>query len=259
MVYENKIVAVIKSDGKILRERDGIITLSYGTEYSILLKNLNSRKVSIDIDIDGKDILNGKSLLIPSNSETELEGFLEGNVAKNKFKFIQKTKQIQEHRGDNIDDGIIRIEFAFEEKVTQLWPTLYKRYWYPKYYNSFNLMNDRACDHNPNNVIYGASSFSCAENNIKGSSNVAYDNLSKPNVDEGITVKGSEVNQNFHNGYVGNLESSQVIILKLRGVKQSGKFVKQTITTRTKFTCSTCGKRSKSSAKFCDSCGTFLE
>ena len=33
----------------------------------------------------------------------------------NKFKFIQKTDKIIGHRGDNIDDGMIRVEYRYEK------------------------------------------------------------------------------------------------------------------------------------------------
>ena len=36
------------------------------------------------------------------------KGFMEGMVARNKFRFIEKTKQISDYRGDRVDDGIIR-------------------------------------------------------------------------------------------------------------------------------------------------------
>ena len=38
-----------------------------------------------------------------------------------------------------------------------------------------------------------------------------------------------------------------------------GKDVEKIITVRDKLQCRTCGKFSKSDAKFCDRCGTYLE
>ena len=116
-MYNAGLVCCIKSDGKILRENKDEIFLQFNSEYSILLKNLDSRKALVKISIDGQDVLDNNSLIIDHNSETELEGFMKGSVAKNKFKFIKKTQEISDHRGDRIDDGIIRVEYCFEQLV----------------------------------------------------------------------------------------------------------------------------------------------
>jgi len=115
MTYKDNFVAEVKCNGKILRIKDGAVHLPFGSEYTLLLKNLNSRKASVKVHIDGQDVLDYNSIILEPNSSTELEGFLSGTVARNRFKFIQKTKQVQEHRGDKIDDGLVRVEFAFEK------------------------------------------------------------------------------------------------------------------------------------------------
>ena len=60
MVYQNKVVAVIKVDGKVLREDNGSVRLPFGSEYSVLVKNLNSVRVEAKITIDGKDVGDGR-------------------------------------------------------------------------------------------------------------------------------------------------------------------------------------------------------
>jgi len=242
MVYKENLVCVVKNNGNILRENDGIVSLPFASEYSILIKNLNSRNASVKISIDGKDVLGGKSLIINSNSESELEGFLDGFVAKNKFKFIQKTKQIQDHRGDFIDDGMIRVEFAFEK------PFYNYSYTYLNSYPTFNGSSGGTL------LRSSISSFNCSSSQLVGNSVCA-----NQIADEGITVKGSEINQNFNHGYIGALEDSQVIIIRLRGEKNNGGFVSKPITVKSKLRCSSCGKYSKSSSQFCSACGTFLE
>ena len=115
MTYKNKFIGVVKQNGSVLRENDGYITIPFNSEYNLFLKNLDSRRSLVDITIDGVDVLGGTSIIIDGNSSTELEGFLDGNVVKNKFRFIQKTKEIMDNRGDKVDDGLIRIEFQFEK------------------------------------------------------------------------------------------------------------------------------------------------
>lgn len=272
MVYKENLVCVIKHDGDILREKDGLISLPFNSEYSILLKNLDSRKASVKISIDGEDVLDNKSLVIAPNSETELEGFLNGCIAKNKFKFIQKTKEIKDFRGDRIDDGIIRVEFAFEKRVSEEIINT-RRNWnwiYPVYYPpcnpycrepviTYSSGNTNCADFNgqlDNVQSYNCSSLNqqsidCNSGQISEANNI--------DQDEGITVKGSEINQNFNYASVGELDSSQVIVLRLCGEKINGTKIKKPITTKTKLVCSTCGRKSKSSSKFCSNCGTFLE
>ena len=115
MTHKDYFIVEVKYQGKILRMKDGAFYLPFWSEYSIFLKNLNSRRASVKVHVDGQDALDYSSLILEPNTSTELQGFLSGTVARNRFKFIQKTKQIQEHRGDRIDDGMIRVEFAFEK------------------------------------------------------------------------------------------------------------------------------------------------
>lgn len=76
--------------------------------------------------------------------------------------------------------------------------------------------------------------------------------------DQGITVAGSESNQQFH--WTSSFpvhETSDVIVLKLRGRVGEAKVV-QAVTVKTKKTCTSCGKKNKSNVKFCSECGTSL-
>jgi len=140
MVYTNKFVAVIKCNGKILREvsKENDVILPFGAEYSILLKNLDNRRAVAEVSIDGTDVLDGRRLVIDANDDTELKGVMVNNAVKNAFKFIQKTEKIQDHRGDKIDDGFIRIKFGFERVVDYTWTTTT----YPTVYRSFYSNTD---------------------------------------------------------------------------------------------------------------------
>ena len=57
----------------------------------------------------------------------DLERFVEGYSMSSgpKFKFIEKTQEISDFRGDKAEDGLIRIEFQFENKHYQIscWAT----------------------------------------------------------------------------------------------------------------------------------------
>jgi len=278
MTYKDQFVAEIKVNGKVLRLKDDTATLPFGSEYSILLKNLNSRRASVKISIDGQDALGYSSLILDANESTELQGFLSGNVVRNRFKFIQKTKEIQEHRGDKIDDGFIRIEFAFEKEKPEIIKKtiihedhIYRRREYPPYFhwNYNNWFSDNS------SVKYGGGgtftsavgrSINSSGDNVRGISEQSVNMvqssdmcLGLPEQDEGITVKGSECNQEFRYTVMGELEQSKVIIIKMRGMTSSGDTIETPVTVQTKLECKTCGTKSKSSFKFCPNCGTYLE
>jgi len=87
------------------------VYIPFDSVYEIIFKNLNSRDALVDISIDGQNVLDNGHIIVRANSSGLLEGFLKDNKVTNKFKFIRKTNQISNYRGDFIDDGIIRIEY----------------------------------------------------------------------------------------------------------------------------------------------------
>ena len=280
MTYKDKFVVEIKQNGKILRVRDDIVQLPFGSEYSLFFKNLSTRSASVKVSIDGQDVLDNKSLIIGPNEISELEGFLKGNEARNKFKFIQKTKQIQDHRGDRIDDGIVRVEFAFEKPeievlkrtiITEHHHHHYNDWWYynrPFHWNYNEWFSGNSSDNYNSRGIIGSGTYSSStppsiENNQPQDVNVNcfYTNNEsfKPLQDEGITVKGAECNQQFNYTTIGELEKSEVIIIRLKGFTSNGSLVNQPLTVKTKLVCPTCGYKANSLSKYCSNCGTFLE
>jgi len=245
MTYKDQFVVEVKCKGKILRVVDDVVRLPFGSEYSLYLKNLNSKRASVNISIDGVDILDGKSLVINGNEVSEIHGFLTGTTIKNRFKFINKTKEIQDYRGDKIDDGIIRVEFAYEKPKPVVLYEVHNHYHNnnPFYWNYGNYFTGDSLNAQSSNENLSYGIRSCSD----------------PLSDEGITVKGSECNQQMTYTTMGDLEDSSVITIFLKGViPQTGTPIIEPLTVDTKLTCSTCGKKSKSSYKFCPNCGTFL-
>ena len=262
MTYKDHFVVEVKHNGKFLRVRNDVVTLPFGSEYSLFFKNLDTRRVSVNISIDGQDVLDNSSLVIDGNSSTEIEGFLKGSVAKNRFKFIQKTKEIQDYRGDRADDGLIRVEFAYEKPPVKVLTEVHHHYHW-NYRNWFTgNSGDRYRGINPGCVdtfTYASNnSFSCNDTPV-GVESVYNVNNTEPLQDEGITVKGSECNQQFVNVTMGELEPPTVIVINLKGVTENKKIVQKPVMVKTKLKCSTCGRVSKSYFKFCPNCGTFLE
>ena len=267
MMFCKNFVGVVKCDGKILREREGnIVYVPYGKEYSILLKNLFSRKALVNVEIDGEDVLNGNSLIIGANSELELERFLKDLNEGNKFKFIKKTKEIQDYRGDRIDDGIVRISYRFEKepkRISNDWDWVYKPYSKP--YKKFDVTYDGFSSSinddfsTSTSATYSSGNLRSLSKSINTTSCSNFNESITPETDEGITVPGSISNQQFTYGSIGDLEETvHVITLQLRG-ENKGVEVEKPLTVKSKLKCVTCGRVNKNNSKFCSNCGTFLE
>jgi len=121
MVYQNNLVATIKIGGKILREDKETVAVPFGAEYSIYLKNLSTVRALVRVSVDGQDATENVWLIVPAKGSLELERFIKnGDMEKgNKFKFIERTGQIENFRGIGAEDGLINIEYKFEAPQPQ--------------------------------------------------------------------------------------------------------------------------------------------
>ena len=254
-MYKNNFVVTIKNKGNFLREYEDQVLLPFDNEYSLWFKNLNSLCVAISVEIDGSDVLNGNHIIISPNSTLELEGFMDGNSVKNKFKFIRRIKEIEEYRGVKPEDGLIVIKFWFEKQYPSYTiattPTPWKYIpWYPYPYRP--CIND--WNWHPTVWTYTTGNTS---GNIKADS-VSCNYLSNSSSDPGITVRGSESNQNFTNTYFNYDEQEGTIILKLVGKTDNQEEVVTPIFSKTKMVCENCGLKNSSQYRFCPRCGTAL-
>ena len=122
-MFLKNLIACIKVNGKILRDSDDTVTLPFGCEYGILIKNLNGVRVQVTVSVDGQLATEDTKLIIGPNSSLELERFIKGGNlnAGNKFKFISRSAEVEAHRGVGSDDGLVRVE-AWRELVTQRLP-----------------------------------------------------------------------------------------------------------------------------------------
>jgi len=273
MTFKQNFVMVVKANGRILREIDGIVTLPFLTEYSLYLKNLESRRVAVKIHIDSKYL--GRDLIIEPNDFIEVERFIENLDYGHRFRFIQKTEEIAQNRGDFVEDGTIRCEFRYQKAVPIVTysyhheyhynhPTYWPYIWYnsPSYPCTYGLTSSGAggggsysASSTLGSPTAGASINSCSigepvRNIIKEAIN--------PLPSEGITVNGEISNQQFHTGYIGELEeNSSVIVIQLRGTTDRGP-VKKPVTVRDKLVCPICGRKNDSINRCCYNCGTNL-
>lgn len=290
MVFNQNLVAVIKNKGQILRETrsdNDTVYIPFGSEYSILLKNLNTVKALVNVEVDGREAIS--ELIVHPNSDVELERFFEDDMNKgHKFKFVEKTENIRNYRGDKIEDGIIRITYRFENKtyINKIdpcpWKTLhpwtpwriddyYERWSFPggtrhyKYYvndigyevfDSSNDGNTRSATFTNTN-----SDISCygLDNTKMWSQEINNNNRLNQINDDGITVEGNYSNQSFVRGNIGMLEPHTYCInIQLKGYFPNKGEVKTPLTTKIKIQCEYCGKRNFGKNKFCSECGSCL-
>lgn len=260
-MYNSSLAVAVKVNGKVLREfNKDTVYLPFGSEYSLLIKNLNSVRSIVNITIDGQNMTKN-GLIVNAYSEVELERKITDNMSKgNKFKFIERNDAVEAHRGIKIEDGLIRIEYQFE-KVYNYQPLYYVA---PRY------------DHWTNYPLVGSgvtTTFSASGSSTSATSEVlrstGMNNIAKSTFtadfesqalnDAGITVPGSESNQTFREVSDFPLDPAKhVMIFKLLGETADNLAIRKPVTVKHKPKCSTCGKQNKAHAKFCSACGTAL-
>jgi len=139
-MYKDRFAVAIKHNGKILRETKDLVKLPFGSEFSVLVKNLNSRRAKFTLHIDGTDVLDGEEIIVNANAEVEMKRFIKnGNMdAGNAFKFIERTAKIEDGpRGIKMDDGVVRVEFWFEQAPPTITTTthIHNDVWWNDYYS----------------------------------------------------------------------------------------------------------------------------
>ena len=289
MMFKKNFVVCIKSGGKILREMGDVVKMPFGSEFSILAKNLNNRRAEFSLDIDGQDVLGGSKIIVDANSDVEIKRFIKnGNMdAGNAFRFIERTQKIEDGpRGVKIDDGIVRVEYWFEKEKpvenhvhtyhhhhNDYWPYFYSE----QHYRSTGSGMIRGMSTQGGQIFAqnaGSASIASTAPPLGGAANSALstDDGSAKSVetespttsdvqvnDVGITVPGSQVEQKFMTVYGFDAESvSEVIVLRLVGTIGNIQ-VKELVTVKSKQKCVTCSHMNKIQAKFCSECGTALE
>lgn len=259
-MYNQKFAAAIKVNGKVLREFKDQVYVPFASEYSILLKNLNTRRAIVNVYIDGEN-QTPRGLVIDAGREATLERSIKNNNLNegNKFKFIERTGAVEKHRGVGIEDGIVRIEFEFEREQPQ---------WFSNSSTRWNLEDNTpyygiTCNNTYQGPLRGRGTSgtiaSASLNNVTIGSTTTNISAQAYN-DAGITVAGSKSDQKFStvSGVYGD-GTKHNIVLKLLGETPDNVPVIREVTVKTKPKCTTCGRQNKHTAKFCTECGTALE
>lgn len=277
-MYSKDFVLAVKAGGKVLREFDNSVYLPFGTEYSILLKNLSTRRAKVQVFIDGEDALDGNSIIIDPKKDVDLKRFIRNSSATyenpfssegNAFKFIEKTEKISKHRGDRADDGLITITYEFENRMTD-W-TFYSGWQEPKSpqrpYNPYQPDwappptvwggTSIATDDIPR-AMYSSSTITMNAADVTTSHGPLRGVAQAVQSPQGVTAPGSVVKQEFTKAshfYPSGEQYSMTVQLK-GGTYQEP--VKAPVTVKKLTQCPMCGTHVKQTAKFCHECGSSV-
>lgn len=291
-MYSNKLVCSVKVGRKILREKvkdnESTVFIPFGSEYSLMLKNLGGRNAVVNIEIDGKKVCEN-GFYIRAGQTTDIERFVESLVEGRRFKFIEKTEEISDFRGDKIDDGIIRVTWQFEKPAPEVQEIRYN--YKHDHYRTQHIWGCMCPFCHPENIWYGpgrsplnniaytasntgsavgggGTQSSCFNANVVGSNvNGVYGSQGPsgprghvgPVSSPGITVEGSQSFQQFGTAHASALETNvHSMVILLKGVTAEHAYVKAPITVEYKKQCSSCGRRWKN-MEFCPKCGTALK
>ena len=260
-MYGNKLAAAIKVNGKVLREFKDTVYIPFASEYTILLKNINTVKVIANVFIDGENAVPG-GLVINPGQEIDLERWIKnGNLFEgNKFKFIERTGAIEQHRGIKLEDGLIRVEYQFEKILPPINWGDFKTFndnlpkWPSTTYTTNSVLRSTSAS---SAVPQGSITCSASMNNVSMDSMIVSQSFAN---ETGITVPGAKSDQKFSIASWFPTETEKHnLVFKLVGDLGDNKPVEKPVTVKHKPKCVTCGKQNKAHAKFCTECGTALE
>lgn len=266
-MFKQNTVISIKVGKNFLPDQDSIVKLPFGSEYSILIKNLNNSPIKVRMFIDGN--INGpeKGFLIKEKDSFEINSFFNTN---NALKFVNKSKELNKHREENIEDSLIRFEVDilnekesknnFSDLAELLKKSQIKKRpfesnkpWdnYPKvdlHEHPFlpEKNNTFGGNYNPYEQVFCSSIESIYSNE---SSLIAYSNES------GITVPGKKIEKQIVtelNEIKYIKKESLCFIFKLESTNENISFDKE------KKVCLVCNKKYKSKYNYCPIDGSYL-
>lgn len=250
-MYSEKLAIAVKCDGKVLREFGDKVYLPFGSEYTLLIKNLHTQRAVVNISIDGTTAT-AQGLVVEPGKEFELERFIQSFEKGNRFKFIERTAEVSKHRGNKLEDGLVVVEFRYEAEpmLTAVAPDelpewMYKRS--PKLYKSAPASTTTS--HTKGVMDWAPTMDRCCEREIKTSGG----NLISTDChnEVGITVPGSISEQKFHSVMIGKLEAQKhSMVIHLIGMTEDNQKVAAAVSVKAKPKCVTCGKTNKATASF---------
>lgn len=260
-MYNDGFVVAIKVGDRFVEERgDSKFVVPFDSEYTVRLKNRNSRKAVARIYIDGEEVNKLGSFILDANATLDLERFVDKLDAGNKFRFVPLSNSGVKDK-NNGENGIIEARFQLVKPVEK--PIIYDdhhhhhhhHYNYP-YYNTWpgwpRWDNPIYCNNTGGKGMSSGCdmtfSMNCSAD--MGASEPLMCNCTSADL-KGATVEGSKSSQKFSYSYVGELESKETVI-RVQLVGSTDTELKDYYE---KKHCGKCGKKYGLGDIFCSSCG----
>lgn len=227
-MYRNKFVVVVIVDGKIQQETaSGTCEIPFGSQYTIRLRNRNSKRAVCNLYIDGENV-SGGGFIIEANSHVDIERPVHSN---RKFLFDSIDSENAYDQGknahfENYNHGLIEAKFALER--------VYQPYYTPNSYtlnsglNNPNLLVTGAINSNhlhdaqppiSGTIKYGSDCFS--SKSLLRSNNMQITSTSANFA--GVTLEGDKSNQTFTTTNFVDDGDWTTVRLRLRGVHETVK------------------------------------
>ncbi len=212
MHFEGTVVTIVDDKKKPIREFDSVrenkgrkckVFMPFDTEYKLLVKNNDDRRIRLEIEIDGS-IVSGNGLIINAHSTDYIERFVE--IAK-KFKFVKAGNEAVADPS-NKENGLIKVRVATESrKVTPIIHTVehHYDYWRPTPYWNYPYSQTTWCGTSSDSYSVGNSvhnsdnNFSIDRKTIVPENHVFLNQVqaSLPVGEAGATIEGSNSDQSF--------------------------------------------------------------
>ena len=241
-MYKSNLAVAVKVNGQVLREFGDSVKIPFGSEYSLFVKNMEAVRAVVNITIDGQQVVKGGLVVLPGES-VDLERWVKTDLAHgNRFKFIARTDSIEQHRGIGAEDGLIRFEWQFEQKLDC---SVRDLPW--------------VASGAPQSPNFDMGILTCTSG-IHPTYDGAQLQASGLNAQQpGITVPGSHSDQRFQESSWFPVRAERhALVLRLLGFDGQEPVVNP-VTVKMKPRCVTCGRNNRATSKFCTECGTALE
>ncbi len=254
-MFSNDFVVSILKDGTIIQDnKAGIVTLPFGSEYSIRLRNKNSRRALARVYIDEENVTEN-GIILPANSYVDLE---RPTNNPNCFKFVSIKSDDAANAGKRSQtdgrNGVVRVEWQLEKEIKWVYPSnpwpIYTENPWKKYHTEPTWTCTQygpAQSGAPSSFMMGFNSCEREEKTSRGIHSA--EKSARKKLSEGCTVEGSASDQTFTYGNIQVEGPITTIRLILQGyICKEG--------TQKGLYCESCGAKAKSkSAKFCYVCG----
>lgn len=253
-MYSKNFVVAILVDGQVQKHsKQGVVSLPFGVEYTIRLRNKNARRAVCKVFIDDENVSEG-GIVIPANDYVDLERSTAKAV---KFKFVSADSPEAYDAGkDNKTDdsnGVIRTEWRLERErpvhIPSPPPVTIRRPRVPPYLPYPPMWTGGQEAYTKGGPVQPQSLMSL---DARGQKHYAEQTLGTI---EGCTVEGSHSSQYFNTTHVP-LESGDPVIIQmvLKGYEEQSR---PSVYTQVRY-CKHCGTTVESIDKFCSACGTKI-